>query len=114
MIVNRNFARFLGFIFAMEFIVLVGFIIQYFIPDFTFSHNFIVRIVFMFITFFMGVAFFTWISVNGDVSEKTKEDRGFFLIKGNVEYFKLVAIVVVFGVFLAFVVGLLLKILNII
>ena len=114
MIVNRNFARFLGFIFAMEFILLVSLIIQYFIPDFTFSHNYIVRIVFLFVTFFAGIAFFTWIAVDSNVSEKIREDRGFFIIKGNIEYIKLTAIVVVFGVFLVFVVGLMLSILNII
>lgn len=113
MIVNRNFARFLGFIFAMEFIVLIGFIIQHFIPDFQFSSNYIVRIAFLFITFFVGVAFFTWIAVESNESEKTKKDRGFFLIKGSIEYFKLIAIIIVFGVFLVFVIDLFLKIFHI-
>ena len=113
MIVNRNFARFLGFIFAMEFIVLVGFIIQHFIPDFTFSGNYIVRIAFLFITFIVGVVFFTWIAVDSNVSDETREDRGFFLIKGNIEYIKLAAIFIVFGVFLVFVISLILKIFSI-
>lgn len=114
MIVNRNFAKFLGVIFALEFLILITFILEFFIPDFHFSNNYIVRIVFLFIIIFMGVVFYSYISLESEISEKTKEDRGFFLIKGEIEYIKLIAIIIVFAIFLYFITDLMLHIFNII
>ena len=114
MIVNRNFARFLGVVFVLEFIVFVGFVLSYFISDFHFSDNYIVRIVFLFITLFMGIVYFTYISLDSEVSDETGEDRGWFIIKGDIEYLKLFSIIVVFGIFLIGVIDLILQIFNVI
>ena len=114
MIVNRNFARFLGFVFAFEFIFVIGLILSYFIPDFHFAGNYIVRIIFLIVTFIVGFMFFTFISLDSEISEKTNEDRGWFIIKGDIEYIKLFSIVIVFGGFLVFVISLILEIFNVI
>ena len=114
MIVNRNFARFLGIAFALEFIVFIGFVLRYFISDFHFSGNYIVRIVFLVIVLFVALVFYTYISLDSEISEKTCEDRGWFIIKGDIEYFKLISIIIVFGVFLVFLISLILNIFNVV
>ena len=72
------------------------------------------RIVFLFITLFVGMVYFTYISLDSEVSEKTREDRGWFIIKGDIEYLKLFSIIVVFGIFLIGVIDLILHIFNVI
>ena len=96
MIVNRNFAKFLSVIFACEFTALSCYVLDFFI------------------LFFVSISYFSIISLESDISEKTGEDKGWFLIKGEIDYFILSLIVIVFGLFLIFMIGLILTILGII
>lgn len=114
MIVNRNFAKFLSVIFACEFTALSGYVMNFFIPGFQSSGHTLFRFGFLILLFFVSVSYFSIISLESDISEKTGEDKGWFLIKGEIDYFILSLIVIVFGLFLIFMIGLILTILGII
>lgn len=114
MIVNRKFAKFLSVIFACEFTALSGYIMDFFIPGFqAFDHN-VFRFAFLILLFIVSISYFSIISLDNDISEKTAEDKGWFLIKGDINYFILSLICIVFGLFLIFIIGFVLTIMGII
>ncbi len=114
MIVNRNFAKFLSVIFACEFTALSGYVMDFFIPGFQAAGHTLFRFGFLILLFFVSISYFSIISLDDEISDETGEDKGWFLIKGEIDYFILSLIVIVFGVFLIFIIGLLLTIWGII
>ena len=107
-------AFFIPNIFACEFTVLAGYTMDFFIPGFHAAGNTLFRFFFLILLFFVSACYFSVISLDSDISEKTGEDKGWFLIKGEIDYFILSLIVIVFGLFLIFVIGLALTIAGII
>lgn len=102
MIVNRNFAKFLSILFALEFTGFAGYTMDFFIPGFHASGHSLFRFVFLMILFFVTICYFSIISLESEISEKTGEDKGWFLIKGEIDYFILFLVIIVFGIFLIF------------
>ena len=96
MIVNRNFAKLLALFFFIQFGVLIMAITMSIDSNFSFSENPILRFVVLLICIFATSIFYGFIAED----EKTinGQDKGNFLIKGDLEYARLIPIIIVFGI----------------
>lgn len=110
MIVNRNFAKFLSVIFAFEFMGFSGYIMDFFIPGFQAAGHSLFRLAYLILLFFVSYSYFAIISLD----DETGEDKGWFLIKGEMDYLILFLIIIVLGIFLILITNFALTLLGII
>lgn len=100
MIVNRSFAKVVSVLFFFEFVFLFAGTLMAVSPGFQFSENPLFRLVGLFLCFMVAAVFYSFISE--DEETINGQDKGNFLIKGKLEYTRIVPIIIVVGIFIAF------------
>ena len=104
MIVNRNFAKVVSALFFLEFSFLLAFGIIHFFPDYSFMKTHLFRIIAFIVIAVLSSFFYGYISE--DYETINGEDKGNFLIKGEIEYNRLIPIVIVFLILIVLIVNL--------
>ena len=98
MIINRNLCKIIAVIFFCEMIVVIGFVIQFFYPGFHFTGHQLIRMTMLLGSFVITALFYNYIAADKEIVKG--KDKGMFLIKGKIDYLKLIIIIIVIGAFL--------------
>ena len=107
MIVNRSFAKVVSVLFFFEFMAIFVGVIMTLIPGIHFTEHPIIRLVGMLFCVVVALIFYSFISE--DEETINGEDKGNFLIKEKIEYKRLIPMIIVVGIFVAFILFILLK-----
>lgn len=107
MIVNRSFAKVVSVLFFLEFAFLFAISVMILNPGFQFSENLIIRFAGLFFCFMVSAIFYSFISE--DEETINGQDKGNFLIKEKIEYKRLIPIIIVVGLFIAFILFIILR-----
>ena len=107
MIVNRSFAKIVSVLFFFEFAALFAAIAMTISPGFHFTENPIIRFLGLLFCFIIAGIFYSFISED----EKTinGQDKGNFIIKEKIEYKRLIPIIFIVGIFIAFILFIILR-----
>ncbi|MDO5843063.1 MAG: hypothetical protein Q4Q24_07340 [Methanobrevibacter ruminantium] len=100
MVVNRVFAKFCGVCFFVELLMLLSTVLG--LLGFHGAGNPILRLIVLGLCFLGASVFYGFISVDKEVSDEKGCDKGWFLVKGDLEYWKLLLIIIVSGFFIIF------------
>ena len=111
MIINRSVCKLVAVIFFLELVAVIGYVIMYLIPGFQFTGNQLIRMSVLLGSFFITALFYNYIAADSEIVKG--KDKGMFLIKGKIDYLKLIIILIVVGAFLWFVIRLVLSIYGI-
>ena len=111
MIINRSVCKLVAVIFFLELVAVIGYVIMYLIPGFQFTGNQLIRMSVLLGSFFITALFYNYIAADSEIVKG--KDKGMFLIKGKIDYLKLIIIIMVVGAFLWFVIRLVLSIYGI-
>lgn len=111
MIINRHLCMILAAIFLFEFMGIASIVIELFCDPFRFLDNESNRLSVLAISFVATVLFYKYIAADNEIVKG--KDKGMFLIKGKIDYFKLIIIIIVVGAFLWFIIQLVLSIYGI-
>lgn len=98
MIINRSVCKLVAVIFFLELVAVIGYVIMYLIPGFQFTGNQLIRMSVLLGSFFITALFYNYIAADSEIVKG--EDKGMFLIKGKIDYLKLIIILIVVGAFL--------------
>ena len=98
MIINRNLCKIIAVIFFCEMIVVIGLVIQFFYPGFHFTGHQLIRMTMLLGSFVITALFYNYIAADKEIVKG--KDKGMFLIKGKIDYLKLIIIIIVIGAFL--------------
>ena len=107
MIVNRSFAKVVSVLFFLEFASLFAIATMIINPGFQFSQNPLIRFAGLIFCLLVTAIFYSFISEDEETI-KGKE-QGNFLIKEEMEYKTLIPIIIVVGIFIAFILFLILR-----
>ena len=111
MIINRHVCKILAVIFLLEFMAIVMIVIEFFCDPFRFLDNKGNRLGVLAASFIAAAFFYKYIAADSEIVKG--KDKGMFLIKGKIDYLKLIIIIMVVGAFLWFVIRLVLSIYGI-
>lgn len=107
MIVNRSFAKVVSVLFFLEFASLFAIATMIINPGFQFSQNPLIRFAGLFFCLLVTAIFYSFISEDEETIKG--KDQGNFLIKEEMEYKRLIPIIIVVGIFIAFILFLILR-----
>jgi hypothetical protein len=107
MIVNHSFAKIVSVLFFFEFAAILVAIIMTISPGFHFTENPIIRFLGLLFCFIVAGIFYSFISEDEDTING--KDKGNFIIKEKIEYKRLIPIIIVVGIFVAFILFILLR-----
>ena len=103
MIINRSVCKLIAVIFFFELVAVIGYVIMFFNPGFHFSGNQLIRMSVLLGSFFITALFYNYIAADSEIVKG--KDKGMFLIKGKIDYLKLIIIIIVVGAFLWFMIS---------